>query len=79
MGIDFTIIPGKGAKILKPIESKHDILALKPIVDVESQVPFLGPILKVNEKLSMTYNFNLCFFSFYAYHFASHTCPDTAG
>lgn len=47
MGIDFTIVPGKGPKILKPIASKSDITALKKIEDVESQVPFLGPILKV--------------------------------
>jgi hypothetical protein len=47
LGIDFTIIPGKGPKILKPIATLEDIQALGHIYDVEKQVPFLGPILKV--------------------------------
>lgn len=49
MGIDFTIVPGKGPKILKPIASQSDISSLKRIVGVENQVPFLGPILKATE------------------------------
>eukprot|EP01041_Mallomonas_annulata_P000243 gene243-448_t len=46
MGIDFHIVEGKGPKITNPIRSKADIEAIKPIYDVDKQVPFLGPILK---------------------------------
>eukprot|EP00607_Mallomonas_marina_P010246 CAMPEP_0182421466 /NCGR_PEP_ID=MMETSP1167-20130531/6887_1 /TAXON_ID=2988 /ORGANISM="Mallomonas Sp, Strain CCMP3275" /LENGTH=359 /DNA_ID=CAMNT_0024598655 /DNA_START=186 /DNA_END=1265 /DNA_ORIENTATION=- len=46
MGIDFTIVPGKGPKITNPIRSKADIEALKPMHDVSAQVPFLSEILK---------------------------------
>jgi len=46
LGIDFTIIPGKGPKILKPLSTLEDIQALGQIHDVDTQVPFLGPILK---------------------------------
>jgi uroporphyrinogen-III decarboxylase len=45
--VDFTIIPGKGPKILNPIKTKEDVAALKPMHDVAQQVPFLGPILQV--------------------------------
>jgi uroporphyrinogen-III decarboxylase len=47
MGIDFTIIPGKGPKIHRPLSGREDILSLTGLVDVERQVPFVGPILKV--------------------------------
>lgn len=47
MGLDFTIVPGKGPKILKPIRSISDVENLNVILDVDRQVPFLGPILKV--------------------------------
>ena len=47
IGIDFTVVSGKGPKIFKPIASMSDIEALGAITDVDAQVPFLGPILKV--------------------------------
>lgn len=47
MGVDFTIIEGKGPKILKPLRTKEDIAEVTPLHDVDKQVPFLGPILKV--------------------------------
>lgn len=46
MGIDFTIIENKGPKISNPIRDKLDIDLIKPLYDVEKQVPFLGTILK---------------------------------
>lgn len=42
MGVDFEIIPGKGPKIANPVLNKADIDAIKPLHDVETQVPFLG-------------------------------------
>ena len=42
MGIDFEIIPGKGPKISNPVLTMADIDAIKPLHDVETQVPFLG-------------------------------------
>ena len=47
MGVDFTIIPGKGPKIINTIKTADDVAALKPMHDVALQVPFLGPILQV--------------------------------
>jgi uroporphyrinogen decarboxylase len=47
MGVDFNIIEKKGPKITSPIRTKADADAVRPLHDVESQVPFLGPILKV--------------------------------
>ena len=47
LGVDFTIIPGKGPKILNTIKTPEDVAALKPMHDVALQVPFLGPILQV--------------------------------
>ena len=47
MGIDFTMISGKGPHIIKPIRSKLDIDALKPLVEVDIQVPFIRPALEV--------------------------------
>jgi hypothetical protein len=49
LGVDFTIVPGKGPKIINPIKSKEDVAALKPMHDVAQQVPFLGPILQVSQ------------------------------
>ncbi|KAJ1433326.1 Uroporphyrinogen decarboxylase [Ochromonadaceae sp. CCMP2298] len=46
LGIDFTIVPGKGPKIINPVKCQADIDALQAMVDVDAQVPFLGPILK---------------------------------
>ena len=47
LGIDFTIIPGKGPKIINPIASQADVNAVGAMTDVTAQVPFIGPILKV--------------------------------
>ena len=47
MGVDFTIIEGKGPKIIDPIRDEISASRVKPLHDVETQVPFLGPILKV--------------------------------
>lgn len=49
MGVDFTIVEGKGPKIISPIRSKTDIDAIRPLHDVGSQVPFLSTILKVRQ------------------------------
>jgi uroporphyrinogen decarboxylase len=46
LGVDFGIIPGKGPKIENVLRTRADVDALKPMHDVETQVPFLGPILK---------------------------------
>lgn len=46
LGVDFTIIEGKGPKILSPIRAIDDVNAIKTMYDVDTQVPFLGPILK---------------------------------
>mmetsp|Transcript_22645 Transcript_22645/g.21866 ORF Transcript_22645/g.21866 Transcript_22645/m.21866 type:complete len:385 (-) Transcript_22645:340-1494(-) len=46
LGVDFTIIPGKGPKIINPLKTPEDVAALKPMHDVAKQVPFLGPILQ---------------------------------
>jgi uroporphyrinogen decarboxylase len=53
LGVDFTIIPGKGPKIINPLKTAEDVAALKPMHDVAKQVPFLGPILQVSLKISM--------------------------
>ena len=45
LGVDFTIVEKKGPKILNPLRNKADVDALKPMHDVATQVPFLGPIL----------------------------------
>eukprot|EP00598_Pedospumella_elongata_P013232 CAMPEP_0185000208 /NCGR_PEP_ID=MMETSP1098-20130426/67570_1 /TAXON_ID=89044 /ORGANISM="Spumella elongata, Strain CCAP 955/1" /LENGTH=363 /DNA_ID=CAMNT_0027527347 /DNA_START=112 /DNA_END=1203 /DNA_ORIENTATION=+ len=50
IGIDFTIVPGQGPKILKPLRSGDNIRSLSAIVDTERQVPFLGPTLKALRK-----------------------------
>ena len=47
MGVDFTIIEGKGPKILSPIRDYESAATVKPLYDVDTQVPFLAPILKV--------------------------------
>jgi len=48
MGIDFSMVEGKGPKILKPLRAIEDIDSIKTIENVEIEVPFLGPILKVD-------------------------------
>ena len=45
LGVDFTIVEKKGPKILNPLRNQADVDALKPMHDVATQVPFLGPIL----------------------------------
>ena len=47
MGIDFTIIEGKGPKILSPIKDKADVDKVRVLENVADEVPFLGPILQV--------------------------------
>jgi hypothetical protein len=51
MGIDFTMMPGKGPKILRPIATQHDVSQLHALADVGNQVPFLRPILQVRPSL----------------------------
>ncbi len=46
LGVDFTIVEGKGPKIAQPLRSADDIAVLRPMHDVETQVPFLAPIIK---------------------------------
>jgi uroporphyrinogen decarboxylase len=50
MGVDFDIIKGKGPKITDPVRTAEAINAIRPVHDVETQVPFLGPILKALRK-----------------------------
>ena len=45
LGVDFTIVEGKGPKILKPISSAQDVADVKPFHDISTQLPFLRPIL----------------------------------
>jgi hypothetical protein len=52
MGVDFTIIEGKGPKILSPVRDYSSAERINPLYDVEKQVPFLGPILKVGSSFS---------------------------
>lgn len=47
MGIDFTMVESKGPKILNPIKGREDIDRMKLIEDGNSQIPFIGQILKV--------------------------------
>jgi uroporphyrinogen decarboxylase len=45
MGVDFTIVPGKGPKILNPVSSAADIDAIRILEDPSTQIPFLKEIL----------------------------------
>jgi uroporphyrinogen decarboxylase len=45
LGIEYGIVPGKGPKIDNVIRNRDDVAALKPMHDVDTQVPFLKPIL----------------------------------
>jgi len=47
LGIDFSIIEGKGPKIAEPIRSQEQIDSMKPLHDIHSQIPFIKPILQV--------------------------------
>ena len=40
MGVDFTIIPGKGPKIMDPIKSKADIEAISVLQDLRHKYHF---------------------------------------
>ncbi len=53
MGIDFTIIEGKGPKILSPIKDQADVEKVRVLENIKEEVPFLGPILQV----SLSYSF----------------------
>jgi uroporphyrinogen decarboxylase len=46
MGVDFTIIEGKGPKIANTIKSRSDLDRIKVLSDVDKEVPFLRPILQ---------------------------------
>jgi uroporphyrinogen-III decarboxylase len=59
MGIDFTIIENKGPKIVNPIAGASDVDAIKPLHDIDTQVPFLGPILKVNQMQTILKKYNV--------------------
>jgi hypothetical protein len=59
MGIDFTMIEGKGPKILNPIRSMKDVDDLISIENVENQVPFLGPILNVCFSVALKHCVNI--------------------
>ena len=50
IGVDFTIVPGKGPKIVNAVSCLKDVTSLNVLTDVETQVPFLGTILKVSAK-----------------------------
>ena len=53
MGIDFTIIEGKGPKIISPIKDQADVEKVRVLENIKEEVPFLGPILQV----SLSYSF----------------------
>eukprot|EP01035_Chromulina_nebulosa_P025522 gene25522-33316_t len=46
MGVDFTIIEGKGPKILSPIKDQADVDKIRILENIADEVPFLGPILQ---------------------------------
>jgi uroporphyrinogen decarboxylase len=46
LGVDFTIIEGKGPKIATPIQSISQIKNLNKLVDIDRQIPFIRPILQ---------------------------------
>jgi uroporphyrinogen decarboxylase len=45
MGVDFTIVPGKGPKIMNPIKTQEDVEAIQVLQDPATQVPFIQEIL----------------------------------
>lgn len=47
MGIDFTIVPGRGPKILSPVRNGMDVAGLQAVHDPHLQLPFLGATLQV--------------------------------
>ena len=62
MGVDFTMIPGKGPKIINPISTENDIEDLKLLSDVDNEVPFLRPILQVSAYTELYYPFQ-CYYT----------------
>jgi uroporphyrinogen-III decarboxylase len=52
MGIDFTIVPGKGPKIINPISTADDVASLHALEDPATQLPFVSTILKVHYNIS---------------------------
>lgn len=58
MGVDFTIIEGKGPKISDPIRSMSQVQSLGKLYDIDKQLSFLRPTLEAlrketNEKTSL--------------------------
>ena len=47
MGVDFTIVPGKGPKIQDTIKGEEDLRRITVLSDVDREVPFIRPILQV--------------------------------
>ena len=47
MGVDFTIVPGKGPKIQDTIKGEDDLRRISVLSDVDREVPFIRPILQV--------------------------------
>jgi hypothetical protein len=47
MGIEYNIRPGKGPVIDKPIRTKQDLSKLVPLNSVDSQIPYIKPLLQV--------------------------------
>ena len=45
LGIDFDVVKGTGPIIGKPLRSMDDVLAIKPLDDIDSELPFLRTIL----------------------------------
>ncbi|KAK3242691.1 Uroporphyrinogen decarboxylase [Cymbomonas tetramitiformis] len=45
IGVEFDVIRGKGPRIDQPVRSMEDVLALKPMDDLDDRCPFLRPIL----------------------------------
>ena len=53
MGIDYNIVPGHGPVIAQPIRSQYDLSRLIPLTHIDSQVPFLKPLLQVKRPTYM--------------------------
>lgn len=47
MGIEYNIHPGKGPVIPNPIRSLEDISKLIPLNNIDSQIPYIKPLLQV--------------------------------
>lgn len=45
LGVDFTIIGGQGPQIMNPIRTDDQIQSLRRLHDIDTQLPFLKPIL----------------------------------